>query len=123
MKQTKIVLLAIFLQSAMPSFVNAQDAGTEWIALNQKAKDLSQAREYSSAIVVAQKALQVAEQNVGPDHPDVAVSLNSLGVLYGISGDYQKPVALFQRALAIREKAFGPQHPYVADSLNHLAGI
>jgi len=36
------------------------------------------------AVMVAKKALQVAEQEVGPNHPDVATSLNNLASLYRI---------------------------------------
>ena len=44
--------------------------------------DLYRAGEHDRAAVVAQTALHVAEQNVGPDHPDVAMSLNNLAALY-----------------------------------------
>ncbi|MDA0770691.1 MAG: tetratricopeptide repeat protein, partial [Chloroflexi bacterium] len=51
-------------------------AGIEWDILNQEVRELYQAGEYDRAVPMAHKALEVAEQNVGPDHPDVATSLN-----------------------------------------------
>ena len=106
---------------ALPPIVPAQGAGIEWDTLNQERMDLFRAGEHDRAAVVAQKALQVAEQNVGPDHPDVATSLNNLAGLYFTQGDYAKAEPLHKRALAIREKALGPDHPDVATSLENLA--
>ena len=63
------------------------------------------------------------EKALGPDHPDVANSLNNLAVLYRDLGRYEAAEPLFKRALAIDEKALGPDHPDVAVSLNHLAGL
>jgi hypothetical protein len=40
-----------------------------------------------AVVVVARKALEVAEQNLGPDHRDVATSLNNLAVLYRARGE------------------------------------
>src|SRR5437763_11911995 len=87
---------------------DAQGAGSEWDALNQEATDLFRAGKYDRAVAVAQKALQVAEQKVGPNHPDVAPSLDNLAGLYKTRGDYAKAEPLFQRALAIKEKTLGP---------------
>jgi len=56
-------------------------AATEWEALNQKTASLFQQGNYTDAAVVAEKALQATEQALGPDHPDVATSLNNLGML------------------------------------------
>ncbi len=59
----------------------------------------------------------------GPDHPDVATSLNNLAELYDSKGEYGRAEPLYQRALAIFEKALGPDHPDVASSLNNLAEL
>jgi tetratricopeptide (TPR) repeat protein len=60
---------------------------------------------------------------LGPEHPDVATSLNNLAALYHNQGQYAKAEPLYQRALAIREKALGAEHPKVATSLNNLAAL
>ena len=79
------------------------------------------AERLTTTVVVAKHALEVAQTNVGTDHPDVATSLNNLAVLYKAQGDYAKAAPLYKRALAIREKALGPDHPDVATSLNNIA--
>ena len=111
----------LLLSSLNVPYVFAQDAGIEWDALNQEVVELYQAGKFERAVVLAQKSLQVAEQNVGPDHPSVATSLNILALLYQAQGNYAPAEPLYKRALAIVEKALGPDHPDVAASLNNLA--
>ena len=69
------------------------------------------------------RALAIREKALGPDHPDVAKSLNNLAGLYREQGRYADAEPLFKRSLAIYEKALGPDHPDVATSLNNLAGL
>ena len=95
--------------------------GIEWETLNDEVNSLYQQGRYDRAVVVAKKALQVAEQTVGPDHPSVATSSNKLARLYVNQGQYAEAEPLYKRALAIREKALGADHPDVATSLNNLA--
>ena len=70
----------LLLLLATPS-VSGQSAGNEWDILNQEAMELYRTGKYDRAVVVAKKALAVAEKNVGPNHPDVATSLSGLAVL------------------------------------------
>ena len=109
----------LLLQATPPVF--AQGAGSEWDNLSQEANELSRAGKYEQAVVVARKALEVAEKNVGPNHPDVATSLNNLAVLYDTQGQYAQAEPLLKRALAINEKALGPNHPAVGMTLNNLS--
>jgi CHAT domain-containing protein/tetratricopeptide (TPR) repeat protein len=67
------------------------------------------------------RALAIWEKALGPDHPDVAMSLNNLALLYQAQGVYGKAEPLHERALAICEKVLGHNHPNVATSLNNLA--
>ena len=70
-----------------------------------------------------ERALTIREQRLGPQHPDTAISLNSLAILYADQGKYAQAEPLHQRALAIREQRLGPQHPDTAISLNSLASL
>jgi CHAT domain-containing protein len=67
--------------------------------------------------------LAIREKALGPEHPMVAGSLNTLALLYYSLGDYARAEPLCKRSLAIREKALGPDHPAVAMSLNNLAAL
>jgi len=107
----------------LPTDVLGQGAGIEWEKLNQEVVDLYRAGNYDHAVLVAKRALEMAEKNVGPDHPDVALSLNNLTRLYHDQGKYVQAEPLYKRALAIREKALGANHPSIAESLNNLAEL
>jgi len=61
------------------------------------------------------------EKALGPEHPDVAQSLNNLAELYRSQGRYAQAEPLYKRSLAMLEKVLGPDHPDVANSLNNLA--
>jgi CHAT domain-containing protein len=103
-------------------------AATEKDRALQEARKLStefarlyRVSKFDEARPLVERALEVREKSLGPEHPDVAASLNNLAELYRAKGDYAKAEPLHQRALAIREKALGPDHPDVAGSLNNLA--
>ena len=89
--------------------------------LNQQATQLYNQGRYSEAIPLAQRALAIREKTLGPDHPDVAQSLNLLANLYHAQGNYAGAESLYKGSLAIREKSLGSDHPLVADALSNLA--
>ena len=121
MKKSPAVLLATLLSLGTSVAVQAQ--GSEWERLNAEAISLYKQGHYDQAVVTEKKALQVAEQNLGPDHPTVATVLNNLARAYYEQGQYAQAEPLYKRSLAIREKALGPDHPDVATSLNNLAAL
>ena len=73
------------------------------------------------AVSKLQRVLDIREEALGPDHPDVALTLHNLGFIYNAQGRYTEAKPLLQRALIIRETALGPQHLEVALTLNSLA--
>ena len=69
------------------------------------------------------RALEVREKSLGPDHPNVAISLNNLAVIYSNQGKHWEAELIHKRALKILEKALGPDHPNVESlsaNLNNL---
>ena len=70
------------------------------------------------------RALAIDEKSFGPDHPNVAISLNNLAqLLQGHEPACRGRAALMRRALKIDEASFGPDHPDVAIDLNNLAQL
>ena len=61
-------------------------------------------------------------EELGPEHPEVAIGLNNLAQLLQATNRLAEAEPLMRRALAIDEKSFGPDHPNVAIGLNNLAG-
>ena len=60
---------------------------------------------------------------MGPQHPDVAMTLSNLAVLYTSLGRYADAEALYQRALPLFEQALGPTHPHVRTCLRNYARL
>lgn len=78
---------------------------------------------YTEAEPMAESALSIRERLLGPDHPDVAATLNVMAVVNLLQGRYAKAQSCHERALAIRERALGPDHTDVAATLSNLANV
>ena len=52
---------------------------------------------YEKALPLYQRALDISEKVLGPEHPDVATTLNNLAALYHHMGAYEKALPLYQR--------------------------
>jgi tetratricopeptide (TPR) repeat protein len=91
-----ILLIATFSVPAFP-----QEA--RWKELNERVVTLYQQGMYSEAAQVAEEVLKVAENTFGPNHPQVATSLNNLALLYQAQGKYAEAEPLYKRALVMGE--------------------
>jgi len=89
--------------------------------LHQTGAYLHDRTRYDEAKQLYLDALELREQILGPEHPEVATTLNNLALLYYNRGQYSQAESQFQRALEIKEKALGFEHPEVALTLNNLA--
>lgn len=87
------------------------------------AQYLRERGQYTQAEPLFLQALHIREQLLGPDHPEIASSLNALAALYWNLGKYEQAEQLLQRALHIWEQSLGPDHPEVARPLNNLGLI
>ncbi len=70
---------------------------------------------------LAERALEVRRQELPPDDPLVAESLNSVGAIRYEMGDFAEAEHLFRDALDIRRKKYDEEHLDVAVSANDLA--
>jgi len=92
-------------------------------ALIADAARLYRAGQYTEGVSKAQESLTLREQLLGPDHPDVAQSLQVLGDLYWRQGMYGMAEDYQRRALAIDEKAYGAGDRRISAPLNSLAVV
>ncbi|MGA2078679.1 MAG: tetratricopeptide repeat protein, partial [Terriglobia bacterium] len=120
-ERRRISAFLVLICLVFPAAFAQQGAGSEWQTLDQEVTELYGAGKYGRALAVAKKAVEVAEKEFGPEHPNLAASLNNLAALYRLEGQYAQAEPLDKRALAITEKALGPDHPAVATRLNDLA--
>ncbi len=89
--------------------------------LDRVGRYLYQRASYAEAELFYQQALEIHEQQPGPEHPDVATTLSNLASLYWDQSKYMLAEPLLLRSLSILEQTLGPDHPEVATCLNALA--
>ena len=63
---------------------------------------------YAEAEPLYKRSLAIWEEALGPEHPNVATSLNNLAGLYRAQGRYDEAEPLHKRAMTIDEMALGP---------------
>ncbi len=116
---------ALHAQQRIPdSSVSVDSTGTDQLkTLDQTILELYEQSKYEEALPLAERGLAIREESLGPEHPDVAISLDKLADICRAKRDFARAEPLCERSLAIREKAFGPEHPDVATSLFNLAAL
>ena len=66
---------------------------------------------YPEAEPLYVRSLSIAEQQLGVDHPDTAMSLNNLALLYDAMERYSEAESLYLGALEILFNRLGENHP------------
>ncbi len=69
------------------------------------------------------RSLELRRETFGPQHDEVAQSLNNLGVLLGQKGEFAAAEPLLREALDMRLRLHGERHQWVAESLNNLGRL
>lgn len=75
------------------------------------------------ALAAHNKALQGRERALGPDHPDVGVSLGNLGIVCRSLGRRQDAQRYYERAMQVIAKSVGERHPDRARILGNLGNL
>lgn len=78
---------------------------------------------YAEAEAFYKQALELRNQVLGETHPDVAVNLNNLALLYYSQGRYAEAEPLYRQSLELLKRTLGEIHPTVATSFNGLAAL
>ena len=115
------VLRTMELAVALPDSVRAELAWAD--SADLRIGDLWNRGLYSEGITVVERQIEVRRGILGGEHPDVAASLSTHGVLLSATGDYAGAEALLREALTMWRKLLGEEHPYVASSLNNLSDL
>src|SRR5262245_7880085 len=79
--------------------------------LIQQVVRLYQQGLYEQALSVARKAYDVAKRHFDKSHPDFALTLNYLAMMYYATGDYPSAESLYKQALTIYRTTLGEDHP------------
>lgn len=120
-----VVKAELFVQTGASTIVanNQNDDDNDIKAQFEKARQLRDAGNYEQAVLVQKRINRFTEKIFGSFHPNTAISINMLAILYAEQGLLGIAEPLYIRALEIREKTLGPEHPDTAVSLNNLAWL
>jgi tetratricopeptide (TPR) repeat protein len=119
----RCAVVSILLAIALSFFGGAYGQSDDIEALNQRISKLRGGGNYSEAIPLAERSLELTRGQKVEDHPDTAPRMSWLAVLYGAQDRYAEAEPLLKRAPAIFEKTRGPDHRDVGTPLNNLAGL
>jgi hypothetical protein len=86
----------------------------------EAAEQSAAAGDYASAERLLREAADLQEATLGPLHPDLANTLNNLGVVCEMNNHPADAEECFRRAVAIAITALEPDHPFVATSQQNL---
>jgi CHAT domain-containing protein/Tfp pilus assembly protein PilF len=119
---------AVCAKSNSPSITSQSDNASspfdQVLALIKQAYEKQTAGQTDEAILLAERALKIAEKDLGPEHSAVAMSLTALAQLNVQKGDNDRAEPFYLRALVIAEKpSSGFQPFFVAILLNGVGHI
>ena len=88
---------------------DTEDEQTRWKLIRatvttQLAQVLCSQGKYTEALPLFQWSLDVRKKLLGPEHLEVAESLDAMAELFRLQGQYKEALRLKKRALHIREK-------------------
>jgi hypothetical protein len=86
----------------------------------EAAEQAAAAGDYASAEQFLREAADLQEATLGPLHPDLANTLNNLGVVCEITDKPVEAEHCFRRAWGISSAVLQPDHPFVATSRKNL---
>ncbi|MDA3894883.1 MAG: tetratricopeptide repeat protein [Desulfobacteraceae bacterium] len=101
----------------------SNDSGQTVEAMNAEALKLVQVGQKDQALEKAKAAVEKSEKENGIDHPNSAMSLETLGLVYQSMGDADRAQSFLLRALSIVKKSYGPNSGQAAKIMNNLAGL
>jgi serine/threonine protein kinase/Tfp pilus assembly protein PilF len=82
-----------------------------------------QERRLAEAEASLRQALALAQDVLGDEHPDIAVTMNQLAYVYHRENKLAESERYARASLAMSQRFYGKQHPDVAIALGHLAGL
>eukprot|EP00743_Colponemidia_sp_Colp-15_P010511 GILK01011582.1.p1 GENE.GILK01011582.1~~GILK01011582.1.p1 ORF type:complete len:1383 (-),score=265.40 GILK01011582.1:214-4362(-) len=108
----------LILQECSPQHPTFADSLSALAQLNLEFKN-----NFKQAEKLFLRCLAIRRQALGPLHPSVASTTNSLALLFHRQGRFEDAESMARKALEVRERVLGFEHKDTADSIHNLAGI
>lgn len=75
------------------------------------------------SIAMLRRALEMADETLGPGHPSTSSMRSNLAIRLYNQGDYEGAEELYRHVIAIKERALGADSPNLADTLTSLGRL
>jgi len=69
--------------------------------------------EHLKAFLFFEKALEIRQNSLPSNHPDLAISYNNIGTVYYDMGEYSKALSYFERTLIIFQNLLPSNNPHL----------
>jgi len=113
-----------YLESALSASSELGDTAQVALLLGVLAGSLMAQGDLAGARRQLERALSIQERVIATEeHPDIAATLITLGVVLAEQGDVEGARSYLERSLEIGERSGGPHHPIVVVALRALAGV
>lgn len=122
-------LIGLSVQLPAPLSGNGQDAAqgastaelAEANRLDAEVVKLYKGGKFDKALPLARRVAEIREQALGPDHLNVAFSLESVIAILMAKRKYDEAGEIYQRVVGIKEKTLGETHRDVGSTLEKYA--
>ena len=104
-------------------FQESIDQGEKALFYNQFGAAKYHQGDYKKAVEYFEKALDIDQKTLLPNHRDLAISYSNIGALYMSLGEYPKAFAYYEKVLDIDEKTLPENHITLAPSYNNIGLI
>ncbi|MEO9896378.1 MAG: tetratricopeptide repeat protein [Paracoccaceae bacterium] len=94
-------------------------------SLNTQARFLEGFENLDAALAIYERVLEMRGglENIGPNHPSYAVTLNNIAGVYRAKKEFAKAVDLMLQAKTIDEVSLGPTHPLTISRFRNLGAL
>jgi tetratricopeptide (TPR) repeat protein len=89
--------------------------------LNTAATSLQDAGQLDTARPLLDRALDIAQEDLGPDHPYTLTTRGNLASMLGAAGQPDQAAAQYRDLLADFLRVLGPDHPHTLTARSNLA--
>jgi tetratricopeptide (TPR) repeat protein len=79
--------------------------------------------EYSKALSSYEKVLEIKEQSLPLNHPNLATSYHNIGAVHSNMGEYSKALSFYQRAVDIGQQSLSLNHPDLQQCRRNLERV
>ncbi len=79
--------------------------------------------KYTEAIEFYEKALEILQKILPPNHPLLGTSYNNISTVYENMGEYLKALSYYEKDLEILQKTLPANHPDLATSYNNIGVV